>query len=121
MGKKILIIDDNEADLFILRRCLIHSGYNDIITVEDPDIGFEKIKEEKPDLVILDTLLPKSNGFEICSKIRELYGKDNPKIIIMTGSVDAVDAIKAAKVGANDYCAKTSDCLQIIEAVKKLI
>jgi len=121
MGKKILVIDDNEVDLIIVKRCLNQAGYDEIITAEDATEGVKKAKEEKPDLVISDTLLPGSNGFEVCTRIRELYNQTTPKIIIMTGAIDAVDAVKARKAGADDYCAKTSDCSPLIEAVKKLI
>jgi DNA-binding response OmpR family regulator len=121
MGKKILVIDDNEVDLIIVKRCLNQAGYDEIITAEDATEGVKKAKEEKPDLVISDTLLPGSNGFQVCTRIRELYNQTTPKIIIMTGAIDAVDAVKARKAGADDYCAKTSDCLPLIEAVKKLI
>jgi len=124
MGKKILIIDDNEVDLIIVKRCLSEAGYAEIITAQDACEGIKKAKEEKPDLVISDTLLGSSNGFEVCAQIKNLYSQTNqasPKIIIMTGFIDAVDAVKARKVGADDYCAKTSDCLPLIEAVKKLI
>jgi len=121
MGKKILVIDDNEVDLLIVKRCLNQAGYNDVITAGDAVEGVNKAREEKPDLVISDTLLPGSNGFEICSQIREIYNQTTPKIIIMTGAIDAVDAVRARKVGADDYCGKTSDCAPLLEAVKKLI
>lgn len=121
MGKKILIIDDNEIDLLIAKRHLVSSGYNEIIAAQDANSGIEKLRQEKPDLVILDTVLPGTNGFEICRQIREIYGADSPKIIIFTGSIDAVDAVKAKRSGADDYCAKTSDCVPLVEAVKKLI
>jgi DNA-binding response OmpR family regulator len=121
MSKKILIIEDNEDDLIIIKRYLNHTGYDQIIDARDATEGVKKAIDEKPDLVISDTLLPGSNGFEVCYQIRAACGKQTPKIIIMTGSVDAVDAVQARKVGADDYCAKTSDCAPIIEAVKKLI
>lgn len=121
MGKKILIIEDNNIDLLIVKRHLNHFGYDQIITAEDGSSGIKKAIEEKPDLVILDTILPDNNGFEVCRQIREASdGRGNPKIIITTGSVDAVDALQARRVGADDYCAKTSDCAPLLEAIRKL-
>lgn len=120
MGKKILIVDDNEIDLMIVKRRLIETGYDDIITTQDPGDGIKKVTEEKPGLVILDTVLPGCTGFDVCLKIREDCAGINPKIIIITGSIDAVDAVKARKSGADDYCAKTSDCAPLLEAVKRL-
>lgn len=121
MGKRILVIDDNENDLLIMERCFNKAGYDALITAKDPAEGIRKAMEEKPDLVITDTLLPQTNGFEVCRQIRSSSGQNGPKIIIVTGSIDAVDAMKARQSGADDYCAKTSNCANIIEAVKKLI
>ena len=121
IGKKILIVDDNEVDLLIVKRYLTHAGYTEIITACNAEEGIKRAAEEKPDLIILDTLLPTSNGFEICSTLREKYKFLTSKIIIQTGSIDAVDAVKARKSGADDYCAKSSNCAPLLEAVKKLI
>ena len=121
MGKKILIVDDNEVDLLIAKRYLVHAGYTEIISAQNAEEGIKKAAEEKPDLIILDTLLPTSNGFEICQTIREKYKHISPKIIIVTGSIDAVDAVRARKAGADDYCAKASNCAPLLEAVKKII
>ena len=60
------------------------------------------------------------NGFETCKKIKEIKEVD-VNVIMMTGAVDAVDAVKARKHGADDYCAKSSDCDDLIEAVKELL
>jgi DNA-binding response OmpR family regulator len=121
MGKKILIVDDNEVDLLVIKRYLSRAGYGEIVSAVNAEEGIKKAELEKPDLIILDTLLPDSNGFEICQVIREKYNQTNPKIIIITGSMDAVDAVKARKAGADDYCAKTSDYAPLLEAVKKII
>lgn len=121
MKQKILVIDDNEQDLKIIQRFLNKAGYNEIVTAESGEEGIEKVKLEKPNIVILDTVLPGLNGFETCRKIRESMGKNAPKIIIVTGSIDAVDAGKAREAEADEYVVKTSDCSFILEAVKKVI
>jgi len=121
MGKKILVVDDNEIDLLIIRRYLIQAGDLDVITAGDAGDGIQKAKAEQPDLVVLDTLLPGTSGFEVCQALRRQFGPQHPKIVIVTGSIDAVDAVKARKVGADDYCAKTSDCAPLLEAIKKLM
>ncbi len=120
MDKKILIVEDNEDDLVIIKRYLAREGYKDIISAADAAEGVALAKNEKPQLVISDTLLPGSNGFEVCQQIRQHYGESGIKIIIMTGSIDAVDAVKARKAGADDYCAKASDCAPLLEAIRRL-
>ena len=121
MSKKILLIDDNEQDRKILVRFLTKAGYDQIVTAESGEEGTDKAKAEDPDLVISDTVLPGIDGFEVCRRIRESRGPSHPKIIIITGAIDAVNAVKAKKMGADDYCAKTSDCVPLVEAVKKLV
>ena len=121
MGKKILIIDDTDTDRKIVIRYLNRAGHDNIITAGTGEEGVEKAASEKPDLVITDTNMPGIDGFETCRKIREASGKVTPKIIVTTGAIDAVDAIKARKAGADDYCVKTSDCSQLLTAVKNLL
>ena len=122
MGKKILVIDDNEQDRKIIHRLLRSAGYADVVTAETGEEGVEKAVSESPDIVITDTNLPGIDGFEVCRSIREAHGKGPgaPRIIVMTGAIDAVDAIKARKMGADDYCVKTSDYATLIEAANKL-
>jgi len=120
MGKKILIVDDNETDMLIIKRYLSRAGYNEIVSAENVADGIKKAELEQPNLIILDTMLPDGNGFEICQAVREKYNQSKPKIIIITGSVDAVDAVRARRAGADDYCAKTFDCAPLLEALNKI-
>jgi len=71
--------------------------------------------------VITDTKLPGIDGFEVCKQIKEAKLTQNPKVIIITGSMDAVDAVKARKLGADDYCAKTNDFAPLLKAVKQIL
>lgn len=121
MEKKILIIDDNEQDRKIMRRFLNKAGHEEILMAQTGEEGIEKVKSEKPNLVIVDTILPGIDGFEVCLRIRKTRDSTKIKIIMLTGSIDAVDAVKARKVGADDYCVKTSDFSSMIESVGKLI
>ncbi len=121
MAKKILVIDDNKQDRMIMKIFLAKAGYEDVSLAESGEEGLEKAISEKPDLVIMDTLLPGMDGFEACRRIKESLAAAAPKIIIMTGTVDAVDAVKAKKMGADDYCVKTADGVSLVEAVKSLL
>lgn len=121
MDKKILIIDDNEQDRKIIERFFTKAGFKLILTAKNGEDGIKKANKERPDLVITDTMLPDINGFEICRQLKKIQKQGIPKIIIITGSIDAVDAVKAKEVGADDYCAKTSDFSVLVEIAKKLI
>ena len=120
MDDKILIIEDNEQDKKIFKRYLGKLGFTNIKIAKNGEEGINYIREEMPDLVILDTILPDMVGFDICQKIRDEFGPDNPKIIITTGSIDAVDALRARQAGANDYCVKAMDCGPLLGALKSL-
>ena len=117
MSKRILIIDDNEDDREILAVNLRNQGFEDLVFAQNGSEGILAAGEKKPRIILLDTVLPGMNGFEVCRKIREIEGLDT-KIIIMTGLIDAVDAEKARKSGADDYVVKTSDSALVVEAVR---
>ena len=121
MGQKILVIDDTDSDRKIVSRYLTKAGYTNILFAENGEQGVEMASSENPDLVITDTNMPGIDGFETCKQIREAHGREAIKIIVTTGAIDAVDAIKARKSGADDYCVKTTDAMQLVAAVKTLI
>jgi DNA-binding response OmpR family regulator len=120
MKKKILVVEDTEDHLIIVTRYLKKEGYTDIVSAANVADGIKKALDEKPDIVISDTLLPDGNGFDVCREIKAKLGDKSPRIIITTGSIDAVDAVKARRAGADDYCGKTSDCAPLLEALKRL-
>ncbi len=120
MAIKALLIDDNEQDRWIMKRFLAKAGIMEVITAEEGEEGIRKARTERPDIIILDTVLPKMDGFEICKKIRADVKNRQPKIIMLTGSVDAIDVIKARLAGADDYCVKTSDGAPLLEALKNI-
>ncbi|MCK5450395.1 MAG: response regulator, partial [Candidatus Omnitrophica bacterium] len=121
MIDKVLIIDDNEQDRRIIIRYLKRNGYENIVTADCGNEGVKMVKEENPDLVVLDTVLPDTIGFDVCKRIREEDGGEKKRIIIMqTGGIDSVDAIRAKEVGVDEYCVKTSDCGPLLEAIEKV-
>jgi DNA-binding response OmpR family regulator len=121
MGKKILVIDDNRQDRMIMKVFLARAGYEEVSMAESGEEGLEKAISEKPDLVITDTILPGIDGFEVCRRVKESQIPSTPKVIILTGTIDAVDAVKARKMGADDYCVKTADGASLVGAVKNLL
>jgi DNA-binding response OmpR family regulator len=120
MGKKILVIDDSPMARRMLMEALVKQGY-DVVTADDGPQGVTKAREETPDLVITDTVMPGIDGFEVCRQIKKRKDCTPPKVMIVTGTMDAVDAGKARKAGADHYSVKTSDFTLIKEIVQKLI
>jgi len=118
--KKVLIIDDLEIDRKMAIKAVSGMECFDVILIaESGEEGLEIVKSQSPDVVILDTVLPGMNGFETCQQIRAIDFK--VKIIVVTGDIDAVDAIKAREVGADDYCVKTIEHLPLIKALAQLV
>lgn len=121
MGKKILLIEDELAQVEILKMRLEAKGYR-FIAAMDGKSGLRKVYDEKPDLVLLDILLPKISGEEICHQIRANPESRYMPIIIIT----ALEAEELRKrcivVGATDWVNKPydfSDLLQKIENALK--
>jgi DNA-binding response OmpR family regulator len=121
MAKKIVIVDDNPAHNAVMISLFQEAGYTDVTVAQTGREGLDAIEAETPDLVILDTLLPDISGFDVCKELRDKKLRPEPKIIIMTGFIDAVDVMKARQMGADDYVVKTSDFSYLLDVVKKLI
>ena len=102
MDKLILVIEDEAAIVDILKFNLTKSGYR-VITALDGEEGYNLAVTEKPDLILLDVMLPKMDGFEVCKKIRE---KQSTPIIMLTARDEEVDKIVGLELGADDYMTK---------------
>lgn len=121
MGLRLLIIDDNEGDAVLIKEIISEAG-TDIEAIKDARTGEEGLalaEEFKPTAALIDTHMPGIDGFETCRRMKELLG-ESVKVIIMTGLIDAVDAVKARKMGADDYCVKTADCASVKKCLESL-
>ena len=118
--KKILLIEDSKTIVKALASMLEANGFEPI-AAEDAETGIEKALLERPDLVIMDTVLPGMNGFEACQTIKAKLGDNPPPIIVMTGDIGAINSAQARASGADDYVAKTSDFSLLFESIRKLI
>ena len=118
MAKKILIIEDEEILLDLLKRKLSEKGY-EVFAVKDGQVGFEAIKEIFPDLILLDLIMPKINGFELMEKIQEDDSIKNIPIIIISNSGEPSELEKAKRLGVEDWLVKTEFDLK--EAIEKVV
>ena len=106
MGKKkILIIEDEPVHLNVMKAKLGYEGF-DVIFAVDGEAGYKMMTEEKPDLVLLDIILPKMNGFEFLSKAQKEGFAEKIPIIVVSNSGQPVEVDKALKLGARDYLVK---------------
>jgi len=101
----ILIADDDETERFLQRQVLEPAGF-DIVEAKSGTAALERFAECKPDLVLLDVMMPEMNGFDVCRAIRTLPGGRNTPVLMAT-SLDDVDSIEEAyRVGATDFIGK---------------
>lgn len=114
MVKKILVVDDEQSIVNIIAYNLKKEGY-DVICACDGEEGLELAFEEYPDLILLDIMMPKMDGYEVCRKIRE---KSNVPIIMLTARADEVDKVIGLEMGADDYVTKPFGNRELLARVK---
>lgn len=119
--KKILFIEDEAALQEAFSGFLTSAGYK-VISALDGEIGSRLARDKKPDLILLDLILPKMNGFEVLKKLKgENKTKDIP-VIILTNMENIDDINKAINLGAKTYLVKTEYELgEVMEKIKKII
>lgn len=118
--KKILLVEDSATIQKALKAVLERKGYA-VDVVSNGEEALETVEQSKPDVVILDTVLPGIDGYEVCRRMKSQMGAAAPKIIIVTGNIEAVDASKARAAGADEYTAKTSDFALLLNTVSDLV
>lgn len=119
-AKKILVIEDEMAMANLLRIELNQSGY-DVVCAHDGEDGFSKYLTERPDLIILDIMLPKLNGYEVCRKIRREKEDSRTPIIMLTAKKGDVDRIVGGVIGAQRYLTKPFEAEHLLNEIKELL
>ena len=120
MGTKILVVDDEENIVKLVSYNLEQEGY-EIIKANDGKEALAKIKQEKPDLMVLDLMLPKVDGFDICRKVRKNDQLKNLPIIILSAKEEEIDKILGLELGADDYVTKPFSPRELIARVKAVL
>lgn len=114
MNQKVLVVDDEKTIVDILEYNLKKEGYN-VITADNGELGLEKALNEKPDLVLLDIMMPKMDGLEVCRKLRD---KSNVPIIMLTARAEEVDKVLGLELGADDFVSKPFSVRELMARVK---
>ncbi|MFT3936813.1 MAG: response regulator transcription factor [Chitinophagaceae bacterium] len=118
-GKKILIADDEPDILEIVHYNLKQEGY-EVYTAKDGDDALTKAKQIKPDLIILDIMMPKKTGVEVCSILRSQPAFKDTLIIFLTALSDESSQIKGLDTGADDYVSKPISTKVLVSRVNAL-
>ena len=121
MAKKILLVADEEIMIDLLQKKLTKEGY-EISVAKDGEEGLKAMREVKPDLILLDIIMPKIGGFEVMEEMgKDKNLKDIP-VIVISNSGQPVEIDKAQKLGAKDWLIKTEfDPQEVVDKVVKQI
>ena len=120
MTKKVLIADDEPNIVISLEFLLEHNGY-DVRVAHDGQEVLDQIPEYRPDLILLDVMMPVRNGFEICQTIRANPEWRDMKIVMLTAKGRDIEATKGLALGADAYVTKPFSTKDLVERVKELL
>jgi DNA-binding response OmpR family regulator len=116
-GQKVLVVEDEPSLVDTLEYSLIRQGY-EVRTAKDGATALEVARQEQPDLIVLDVMLPSLDGFEVCRILRQ---EMSVPILMLTARTDEVDKIVGLEVGADDYMTKPFSMRELTARVKALL
>lgn len=114
-SKKIIIVEDEPSLVFTLQDTLENEGYN-VFIAEEGDQAVTIVKEENPDLMILDLMLPGMSGFDVCRKVRDM--NYTFPIIMLTARDQEIDKVTGLNIGADDYMTKPFGVKELLARIK---
>ncbi|MCA9404935.1 MAG: response regulator [Candidatus Omnitrophica bacterium] len=120
MPKKILIVDDEPDIILVVKGRLTAAGY-DVVTAEDGQDGLNKAKKESPDLIILDVMMPKMDGYKVCGLLKADNRYNKIPVLMLTARVEENDLQTSKDVGADGYINKPFNHEEVLAKVKELL
>lgn len=117
MGKRVLVVDDEKLIVKGIRFSLEQDGM-EVDCAYDGEEALQKIKDNEYDIILLDVMLPKLNGFEVCQQVREF---SMVPIVMLTAKGDDMDKILGLEYGADDYITKPFNILEVKARIKAII
>ena len=120
MGKKILIVDD-EPNIVISLEFLMRKEGFEVAIAGDGDEALAKVASFAPDLVLLDVMMPKKSGFEVCEALRADPDKSELKIVMLTAKGRDTEVAKGLAIGANAYVTKPFSTKDLVARVKTML
>ena len=110
---RILVVDDTPANVHILQARLSANGY-DIVTATDGEEALAAVRESEPDLILLDVMMPKMDGFEVCRRLRADASLPFIPIIMVTAKTDPKDVVAGLEAGGDEYVTKPVDQVALV-------
>ena len=116
-NEKILVVDDDVNICELLRLYLTKEGYQ-VTIANDGEEGLEKFNQVKPDMVLLDVMMPKMDGLEVCRRIRKL---GHTPVMMLTAKGETFDKVLGLELGADDYMVKPFDSKEVVARIKAVL
>jgi len=113
---RVIVIDDEADILQLIRMKLSKEGF-DVSTASNGDEGIEKVLRDKPDVMIVDILMPGKDGYQVVSEVKARLREDSPVIIMLTSKTEDADMVKGLSMGADDYITKPFSPRELIERI----
>lgn len=120
MTRKILIVDDEQNIVISLEFLMRREGY-EVLVANDGDAALTQIAAHMPDLVLLDIMLPKKNGYEVCQQIRATPQWQGIKVIMLTAKGRDTEVTKGMALGADAYMTKPFSTKDLVAQVKAML
>ncbi len=120
MAHKILVVDDEPNIVISLEFLMKQAGF-EVRAVEDGDAALAAIAEDPPDLVLLDVMMPRKDGYEVCQTVRANPAWSEVKIVMLTAKGRDVERQKGMALGADDYITKPFATRDLVEKVRELL
>src|SRR5581483_5071171 len=116
-NEKVLIVEDEKDLVKILKYNLEKDGFR-VAAAHDGETGLAQFRKEKPDLVVLDLMLPKIDGFEFCKIVRH---ESKTPILMLTAKTDEMDRVLGLELGADDYVTKPYSVREVVARIKAIL
>lgn len=116
--KKVLIVDDESHIVELVRVCLEDTDY-EIIEAYDGQEALDKARSEKPDLILLDIMLPKMDGYEVCKNLKTDDSTKSIPVVMLTAKGQEVDKVKGFQSGADSYMTKPFSPLRLLTELEE--
>jgi DNA-binding response OmpR family regulator len=120
MSKRILIVDDEPYIVIPVEFLMRREGY-EVAVARDGEAGLDAIRADPPDLVILDVMMPKLNGFEVCEAVRADPALASVRILMLTAKGREAEKKKGLELGADAYIPKPFSTHELVETVRSLL
>jgi putative two-component system response regulator len=121
LTSRILVVDDQEANLVLVERMLGAEGYTNVLAVSDSRMVVDLYKGFRPDLVLLDLHMPGLDGFQVMERLKGAGDGDYLPILVLTADVTRTTRIRALQAGAKDFLTKPLDPLEVLNRIRNML